>query len=830
MFELLFKLPCRLSADEVSIIIRFAFSILLFQIAPSLGLAQNINFQDGFSDGDFSQNSTWSGDTASFTITDIQGNYQLRLQGDNLNGGVSYLSAASVNTVGSWEFYLNLDGFSPSDGNRAEIILMSDIPDLKGAFNGYALQAGENGSSDVFRLVRYNNGFVSFIVLSGTTDISSGGDYKIKVTREDDGTWNLYVADTYGGLALLETESRVDNTFTTSSYFGLLVTYTSTRYNRFFFDFKIDLPPFSVKNVSGSEHWVEATFNRSYDPASVQIDDFLINKEVGRPVSLNFVSPHTIRLEYNATINSERYTLSLNNITDVHGESIPDNTDFEFVIFGIPGLRDVVINEFMYDPPIGLPEYVELKNRSGNYLNVMGWQIGDQSGMGNISIDTLVFEPEELLVVSPDTAALINIFGPGNYLNISSGNFPSLNNSGDAIRILNNNGVLLDSLFYNPDWGGEDIALERRSDSAASDKKANWGDSPHRIGTPGLPNLIAKDLEPPVFKNLQILNPKTLLLIFDEELSPTSATQASNYSISPGVDIRLISAVDDTVYLALTEDLRSLQTYRITVTGLQDIFGNITTAQSKELKYIKFGKVKPGDIVINEILFDEVENGSPEFIELINTTDNNFDLTGWLLGDASDSATLPSDTDLLAGGYLILTGHSGFAGAFTNAQYISRFPSLNNSGDIVYLRDSDNTTVDSLSYTSKWVNRQPGLSIERKDPSAASNDPSNWAISKDEQGHTASIINSIYNPDRLPPKMIFARRHSTNLVNVQFSEFIILNTDLVFTSNNAALSIEHFDASNGGTIILRASSSNLKSVYETLQVRNLTDIRGNLLD
>lgn len=828
MFELPLKSLDRLSANKVSIVLRFAFTALLFLMANTFGQAQTANFQDGFSDGNFSHNPVWSGDTTGFTVNNISGNYQLQLQGDKQNGGTSYLSTPSANTVGAWEFYINLDGFSPSDGNRAEIILMSDTPDLKGTFNGYALQAGENGRNDVFRIVKYTNGSASSVVLSGTTDISSGGDYRVKIIREADGTWELYVADSYAGLALREGESRIDDTFTEGSYFGLLVTYTATRYNRFFFDFKIDLPPFDIRNVSGSENWIEVTFNRSYDAATVQVSDFSFNNGLGFPVSLNFIASNAIRLNYSSTIKSNRYTLTLNNITDEQGESIPTDTDFEFIIYGIPGPRDVVINEFMYDPPIGMPEYVELKNISGEYLNLMGWQLGDQSGLGNISNDTLVFEPEELLVISTDTAALINTFGPGNYVSISSGNFPSLNNGGDAIRIRNNKGILLDSLFYDPEWGGEDIALERRSESAASDKRANWGDSPHGIGTPGLPNVIEMDFKPPTFKSLQILSPKTLLLIFDEQLNQITATEVSNYSISPDTRIQLVSAVDDTVYLALAEELQSLQTYRVTVTGLQDIFGNTMAAQTKELRYIKFGEVKPGDIVINEILFDEVENGSPEFIELINTTDKNFNLSDWLLGDASNTARLPFGTDLLAEGHLVLTGNFAFAGIYANAQYISEMPSLNNSEDIVYLRTSENATIDSLKYTSKWIYRKPGLSMERKDPSAASNDPSNWETSTAEQGHTVGITNSVYMPDEIPPEIIFARRLSPELIKVQFSEFVILNTDLTFNSNNAALNIEHFDVSNGGSMILRTSSSKFKSVSESLQARNLTDVRGNV--
>ncbi|MDX1586174.1 MAG: hypothetical protein R3222_05500, partial [Balneolaceae bacterium] len=94
--------------------------------------AQSLNFQDGFSDGDFTQNPSWIGDTTQFTIAAGEGNFQQQLLGDQDNGGTAYLVAPSTATIGAWEFYINYDGFAPSDGNRAEIILMSDISELDG--------------------------------------------------------------------------------------------------------------------------------------------------------------------------------------------------------------------------------------------------------------------------------------------------------------------------------------------------------------------------------------------------------------------------------------------------------------------------------------------------------------------------------------------------------------------------------------------------------------------------------------------------------------------------------------------------------------------------
>src|SRR5699024_1437518 len=111
--------------------------------------------------------------------------------------GVSYLSVPSKKVIGYWEFYMNLD-FSPSSNNYAEVFLMSDIVNLADTVSGYALKA--DGSDDIFKIVRYDNGSSASTVLSGTTDISSGGEYRVRVTRKSGGNWILEVAKGYAGV------------------------------------------------------------------------------------------------------------------------------------------------------------------------------------------------------------------------------------------------------------------------------------------------------------------------------------------------------------------------------------------------------------------------------------------------------------------------------------------------------------------------------------------------------------------------------------------------------------------------------------------------------
>ena len=133
------------------------------------------NFEDGFSDGDFTTNPAWFGADSNFVIFDLDGNNVLRLS-DN-EASYSYLSTASSNVIGEWEFFVRIDGGAPSNSNRAEIYLMSDIADLDGAVNGYALRIGQTGN-DVFTLVRVDAG-AQTTILQDTTIFQAGGEYRV---------------------------------------------------------------------------------------------------------------------------------------------------------------------------------------------------------------------------------------------------------------------------------------------------------------------------------------------------------------------------------------------------------------------------------------------------------------------------------------------------------------------------------------------------------------------------------------------------------------------------------------------------------------------------
>lgn len=88
-----------------------------------------------------------------------------------------------------------------------------------------------------------------------------------------------------------------------------------------------------------------------------------------------------------------------------------------------------------------------------------------------------------------------------------------------------------------------------------------------------------------------------------------------------------------------------------------------------------------GDITINEIVSDPAD-GESEWIELYNTTGESIELSGWTIVDGSSSKT-PLSGIISSHGFVVVAKPMG---------------SLNNNGDIIFLKDVSGKIIDRLTY------------------------------------------------------------------------------------------------------------------------------------
>ncbi|MFM8912906.1 MAG: hypothetical protein ACKOE6_08335, partial [Flammeovirgaceae bacterium] len=187
-------------------------------------------FTDNFDDGDYTNNPTWAPDhTANWTVVGGQ------LRSNNITANSTfYISTPSAQALNAqWEFLVNLP-FNTSSANFVDVYLMSTNANMV-ASNGYFVRIG--GTPDEISLYR-SSGATSSVIINGTDGVTntSNNTIKIKVTRDINHVWTLERDITGSGGSYFTEGTAVDNTFTTSSFFGIRVTQsTASFFQRHFF-------------------------------------------------------------------------------------------------------------------------------------------------------------------------------------------------------------------------------------------------------------------------------------------------------------------------------------------------------------------------------------------------------------------------------------------------------------------------------------------------------------------------------------------------------------------------------------------------------------------
>ena len=165
-----------------------------------------------------------------------------------------------------------------------------------------------------------------------------------------------------------------------------------------------------------------------------------------------------------------------------------------------------------------------------------------------------------------------------------------------------------------------------------------------------------------------------------------------------------------------------------------------------------------------------------EFVEIYNKSNKIFNLQGWKIGDASADGTLGAGW-LLPGEYKVLTATANVP-LFTTTTAIqtTSFPSLNNAGDDVVLKDNFGLILDKLTFTDDWykdeIKKAGGFTLELVNPNNPCSDASNWIASNSTTGGTPGFVNSVNDltPDTAEPTVDILLALAPNFLEIHFSE------------------------------------------------------------
>jgi hypothetical protein len=749
--------------------IKETFIILLLLISQ-LGVAQ---FQDDFSDGDFTNNPEWIGDTDNFSID----NGMLRLTAPAVSDASCLATESQSIEDAVWEFYVEMD-FQPSGSNLTRVYLVSNSPNLNGNLNGYFVEIG--GSNREISLFK-QTGTTREKIIAGAENsvLMSFVNTRVQVTRDETGNWELF-RDTLGGTDYISEGVVFDDTYVQGFYFGVNCIYTATRSDRFYFDdfnvsgdafFDPNSPALQETNTL-SQNTVELVFDKPIQEASAEnIANYNLNNGIGAPSSAvrdeNDFSRIELTFASNFTLGTF-YILSTNNITDFSGNVAgPQTGTVLYIEPQTPEYGDIIINEFLprESPSQGLPErqFVEIYNRSNKFFHLDGWKLSDRTGTGTIQ-DAWIY-PDSILILVP-TSGLSDFSGA--VINVS--NWQSLNNSGDDIILETNDSILVDNLSYTDAWYQDENkknggwSIERVNPELVCSGADNWRASVSSIGgTPGEENSVfalTPDVIPPSIIELLTIDDNTLQITFSEGMDG-EVLQSTSFLTVPSLtlDTVLIEVVyPNQALFVFEEDFVPGEVYDFEILNVADCNGNETNLFGSFV----LPQIPNGDeIIINEILFRPLTGGS-DFVELYNNSDKYINLKNWELANfnndtVANNRVIEQNYILEPDDYVVITRDSSFQlvnypfavpGKFIQ---LPSLPSYTTDSSTVFLIYND-SVVDKVSYSRDWhfklINDNRGVSLERFDPDGPSNDENNWhsaaeSVSFATPGRINSQINNV---------------------------------------------------------------------------------------
>ncbi len=490
---------------------------------------------------------------------------------------------------------------------------------------------------------------------------------------------------------------------------------------------------------------------------------------------------------------------------------------------------DLLINEIMYAPTGDEPEWVEFYNAAPDSINLKNWKISDSniSTKSIISTTDICMAPNSYLIVAKDLN--FSTIHPGVISVIA--NFSALNNTTpDAVVLYDALSRSIDSVMYQPSWGGQNgKSLERVDVYTSSISAANWGTSQDSLGcTPGKINSIARleyDLAINNLTQTRIVSNGKMVSVINVTVQ-NIGRQTIDSVIVHFYEDRSRSMYPDTLELLqsvvstqrifsgdsvqISESLPQLAAGEMNIVVVAENWSDERLRNNRASVTIKIG-YEPRSLIINEIMYDPLD-GQNEWFELYNRSSQPVDLAHWTFNDRATSSGVNSfvisDSAMmvLSGGFAVVAADSTVCNIFPNLRsphpdislsILNRSSgfSFNNDGDAIVLKDLTGQTIDSIAYLPCWHNPDVvdtrGRSLERINPNIATNDPRNWSTCTNIVGGTPGKINSVMTTSAVSNSAISISPNPFSPDGDGFEDYCIIHYNLPM--HTSTLNIKIYD-------------------------------------
>lgn len=735
---------------------------------------------DNFTDGNFTNNPTWTPNLASDWAIE---NGQLRSNASTENYNF-YISAPNTRaTVAQWEMDINLQ-FATSSTNYVDVYLISTEANLQSTTNnGYFVRIGR--TQDDISLQKFT-GTMNTVLIDGTDGKTNLADnkLKIKITRDPNNVWKLYTDLTATGNNYEFEGSATDNTYNTTAFFGFRVQQsTASFFNKHFFDnvavsgYVPDTTPPTLQSVEPlTANKLLLTFSEALNVLVAQtLANYSVNNGIGLPTSVSVVSSKTVELNFTQNfVSGTAYTLTTKDVEDLESNKIITvQSNFTFVQSFEPQYNELLITEIMADPrgsaqplnPLPDAEYIEIYNRSNKILNLKNCKIEDEGSSKIISTNNLILNPNEYVLLC-DAGQASNFQSFGRVIGIIS--FLSLTNGGERLTLKNAQDDLLFTVRYSDTWYGSTAkadggwSLEMKDVNSPCLEKDNWASSTAtRGGTPSASNSLKEtlnDLTAPMLIRAEAIDANTVRLTFNEKMDKASLQNAT-YQINNNIAVQSTVVESPTfsrVLLTVSPSLQASTSYNITIGNAKDC--NQNTMPSAQATFALPTTDAQGDVILNEILFNP-RTGGVDFVELYNTSQKYINLKDWKLANIQDGIianqkSITTDALVLAPkSYLLLTSNPSLTlsqyplSKTQNFQEMSDMPSYNDDEGTVILINATNTERERFFYKDDYhfplLDDEEGVSLERISPTLPTNNRNSWYSASERVGFaTPGYLNS----------------------------------------------------------------------------------------
>ena len=295
---------------------------------------------------------------------------------------------------------------------------------------------------------------------------------------------------------------------------------------------------------------------------------------------------------------------------------------------------------------------------------------------------------------------------------------------------------------------------------------------------------IITDTIKPFVKSVEIKSPDTMQIFFSEKLHLASLNLL-NFDIDNTIGnpfiSRFISADSSVIEISMVNSLAANSSYNFKIKNCKDKSGNQLKDTLFQLKWFQTEKPQKNDIVIHELMPDpDPVVGLPkeEYVELYNRSDKILQLQNCVLSDNTSGGKLPYFI-LEPDSFIILceAGNESLFTHFGKTLGLKGFPSLNNSGDALFLKNADGQLIHSVKYDlanyGDKIKSDGGWSLEMMDNENLCN-PFNFKASFAAIGGSPGKINSVkkLNPDNEKPFIKKVTIKSDLVVQLVFNETI----------------------------------------------------------